>query len=70
MWGTKQKLIGTCEKVTEPTLPPSAGEAEPKGNTTCCGNPMTPRSGQGRDRLGQVVFVATYCCSACGRVTF
>ena len=70
MWGTKAKLTGTCERVTEVTLAASAGEAEPEGSTTCCGKPMTPRFGQVRDRQGQVVFVATWRCSTCGRVTF
>ena len=56
MWETKQKLTGTCERVTEPTLPLSAGEAEPKESATCCGKPMTPRFGQARDRQGQIVF--------------
>ena len=70
MWGAKAKLTRTCEKVTEPTLPASAGEAEPKGSTACCEKPMNPRFGQARDRQGQVVFVAIWRCATCGRVTF
>ena len=70
MWGTKAKLTGSCGRATDPTLPPPAGEAEPKGSTTCCGKPMTPRFGQARDRRGQVVFVVTWRCSTCCRVTF
>ena len=70
MWGTRQKLAGTCDRVTKPTLPASAGEAEPEATTTSCGKPMTPRFGQARDQEGQVVFVAAWRCPAYGRVTF
>ncbi len=70
MWGTKPKSTETGQGGTTPIL--SAPEIHPDsdGSVTCCGKPMASQFRQARDRDGQMMFVAVWRCSCCGRITF
>jgi hypothetical protein len=70
MRGIKPK---PAEKGQGGTMPiPSAPEIHPNpdGSVVCCGKPMAPQFRQARDRDGQMMFVAVWRCSGCGRITF
>ena len=40
------------------------------GKVVCCGKPMVPQFRHARDRDGQMLFVAVWRCSECGRTSF
>jgi hypothetical protein len=69
MWGIKRKPIETGRGGTKPIL--SAPKIHPNldGSLTCCGKPMKPQFRHVRDRDGQMMFVAVWRCSGCGRIT-
>jgi hypothetical protein len=45
---------------------PPAGKLGDGNN--CCGKPLEPRLARMRDRRGEMIFVAVWCCRRCGRV--
>jgi hypothetical protein len=70
MWETKLKPRETGQGGTNPTLPATPIYPDSDGNVVCWGKPMTPRFRHARDRDGQMLFVAVWRCSGCGRTTF
>jgi hypothetical protein len=70
MWETKLKPAETGQGGTKPIL--SASEIHPDSDESvvCCGKPMAPQFRHARDRDGQMMFVAVWRCSCCGRITF
>jgi hypothetical protein len=70
MWGTKLKPTETGQGGTKPILSAAAIHPDPEGSMACCGKPMTPQFRHARDGDGQMMFVAVWRCSDCGRITF
>jgi hypothetical protein len=70
MWEAKLKPTETGQGGTKPILSVTALHPDSSGSPTCCGKPMAPQFRHGRDRDGQMLFVAIWRCSGCGRITF
>ncbi len=66
MWSIFKKSFDATVLRASP-CPSAAAETVPGGATVCCGKPMVERLMRARDRLGQLVFVAGWCCPKCGR---
>jgi hypothetical protein len=70
MWGTKQKPTETGQGGAKPILPATPIPPDSDKSLACCGKPMAPQFRHARDRDGQMLFVAVWRCSGCGRITF
>jgi hypothetical protein len=67
MWGKREKP--SIDTRGGPALAPVGENAhpDPHAQAVCCGVAMEPRLARARDRLGQLVFVAVWRCTRCGR---
>jgi hypothetical protein len=70
MWGIKLKPTETGQGGTTPIPSAPAIHPDPNGSVVCCGKPMASQFRHARDRDGQMMFVAVWRCSDCGRITF
>jgi hypothetical protein len=70
MWGTKLKPTETGQGRTTPILPASQIHPDSDASVECCGKPMLPQFRHARDNDGQMLFVAVWRCSDCGRIIF
>jgi hypothetical protein len=70
MWGAKP--VSADNSSTKPAPIASIGRVDPDdhGSPACCGKPMAPQFRHARDPDGQMLFVAVWRCSECGRITF
>jgi hypothetical protein len=69
-WGTKLKPTETGQGGTKPILPATAIRPGSDRSLASCGKPMVPQLRHARDPDGQMMFVAVWRCSGCGRITF